>query len=200
MENSKKKFTSETLPENYREWLKINLFEEMEIVKNLSRLEIILAGLLFLLGINLVSISEFTRGTGTAKKVLLLILCFAGFLVVRELIHACILKLFGAEKIDVEIKPVYSTVSAKTFFFKMPYLLICLLPLLITGAILVAICTYVPKEYFWCVYPAVIANFSGSSADYYVIKQTAQAPDDVLVLDEGTAITLYSAKETDPKS
>lgn len=116
------------------------------------------------------------------------------YMILHELVHGIVMKAFGAEKIKYGFTGLYAFAGSDTYFSKAPYLMIALAPVIVWGAVLAVVNIFVPSDWFWVVYFIQISNISGAAGDMYVTFKFISLPDDILVRDTGTAMTVYSAE------
>lgn len=82
--------------------------------------------------------------------------------------------------------------GSTAYFPKIPYLIVVLAPLVFWGAVLGALCVFLPRDWFWIVYLIQIINLSGAAGDLYVSVRMLRMPSDVLVQDSGAKMKLYA--------
>ena len=70
--------------------------------------------------------------------------------------------------------------------------MIALAPLTFWGVILLISQAFVPSEWVWSVYVLQMYNIAGSAGDIYVSFVISEMPEDILVLDDGAAMTVYA--------
>ena len=124
-----------------------------------------------------------------------LIVSSIAYIVIHELVHAAVMKLYGAQKINFGFTGIYAFAGSKEDYFdKFSYIQIALAPLIILGVLLAIINVLVPIEWFWVVYIIQISNVSGAAGDIFVSCKFAKFPKDILIKDTGVSMTVYSAK------
>ena len=184
------------LPEGYHQTYSFKLTENIEIVRELSHLELLIAAALFLAGLWIHPLSSVsTRSTGfdsTTTRLCLIPFAVIAYLIIHEFTHVFFMRLFGAEKIVLHKEAGVAATGSSGYYDKFSFLLISLAPVLIWGILLGVLCFLVPVRWFWVVYPAFIINFSGSSSDYYSFSLARKAPDAALIQDTGLEFTIYS--------
>ena len=69
-----------------------------------------------------------------------------------------------------------------------------LAPLVVWGVIITAILLVVPRNWFWTAYVLQMINIAGAAGDIYVSVKFSKMPDDILVMDTGVEMKVYSSK------
>ncbi len=124
-----------------------------------------------------------------------LIVSSIAYIIIHELVHAAVMKLYGAKKINFGFTGIYAFAGSKEDYFdKFSYIQIALAPLIILGVLLAIINVLVPIEWFWVVYIIQISNVSGAAGDIFVSCKFAKFPKDILIKDTGVSMTVYSTK------
>ncbi len=117
------------------------------------------------------------------------------YIIVHELVHAAVMKIYGAKKVILGFTGMYAFAGSKEDYFdKFSYIQIALAPLVILGLILLIINLLVSTEWFWVVYAIQISNVAGAAGDMFVSCKFATFPKDILVKDTGVSMTVYSEK------
>ncbi|MBR2907982.1 MAG: DUF3267 domain-containing protein [Clostridia bacterium] len=122
-----------------------------------------------------------------------LMVALVGYVVLHELTHALIMRIFGAVKVRFGFTGLYAFAgSEQDYFAKGAYILIALAPLVLLGVVILIVNFFVPTSWFWVVYMIQIMNVSGASGDLYVAVKFLGMPKDILVKDTGVSMTVYS--------
>ena len=127
----------------------------------------------------------------------LLVIMVAGlaYLVLHEFTHGAVMKLFGATKLRFGYTGLYAYAGSETDYFgKTAYILVALAPLVVWGVIITAILLVVPRNWFWTAYVLQMINIAGAAGDIYVSVKFSKMPDDILVMDTGVEMKVYSSK------
>ncbi|MBQ6273330.1 MAG: DUF3267 domain-containing protein [Oscillospiraceae bacterium] len=190
---------SQTLPENYRELLSIDLQKDKKTALLVNMAAVCAMVVLALIGLLLVpfrTLLDFSQGFGLyfLRLGVLLAGMFA-YIVLHELTHAAVMKAYGAKKLRFGFTGMYAYAGSEAdYFAKRPYRHIALAPLVLWALIFGLLSALVPQEWFWVVWILQIANVSGAAGDVYVTLRLLRLPRDLLVRDTGVAMTVYSAE------
>lgn len=190
---------TQTLPENYRELLSIDLQKDKKTALLVNMAAVGAMVVLALIGLLLVpfrTLLDFSQGFGPyfLRLGALLAGMFA-YIVLHELTHAAVMKAYGAKKLRFGFTGMYAYAgSEEDYFAKRPYRQIALAPLVVWTLIFGLLSALVPQEWFWVVWILQIANVSGAAGDVYVTLRLLRLPRDLLVRDTGVAMTVYSAE------
>jgi len=127
---------------------------------------------------------------------LLLMASSIGVLLLHELIHGLCFRLAGGRPTYGHKLPFYLYAACENrYICKKSYLIVSLGPLVIITALCAALCALTPTAWFWPPYLALAVNASGCAGDLYVTYLILRMPKDVLVIDSGTAMQIYSKQE-----
>ena len=190
---------TQTLPENYRELLSIDLQKDKKTALLVNMAAVGAMVVLVLIGLLLVpfrTLLDFSQGFGLyfLRLGVLLAGMFA-YIVLHELTHAAVMKAYGAKKLRFGFTGMYAYAGSEAdYFAKRPYRHIALAPLVLWALIFGLLSALVPQEWFWVVWILQIANVSGAAGDVYVTLRLLRLPRDILVRDTGVAMTVYSAE------
>ena len=190
---------TQTLPENYRELLSIDLQKDKKTALLVNMAAVGAMVVLALIGLLLVpfrTLLDFSQGFGPyfLRLGALLAGMFA-YIVLHELTHAAVMKAYGAKKLRFGFTGMYAYAgSEEDYFAKRPYRQIALAPLVVWTLIFGLLSALVPQEWCWVVWILQIANVSGAAGDVYVTLRLLRLPRDLLVRDTGVAMTVYSAE------
>ncbi len=190
---------TQTLPENYRELLSIDLQKDKKtalLVNMAAAGAMVVLALIGLLLVPFRTLLDFSQGFGPyfLRLGALLAGTFA-YIVLHELTHAAVMKAYGAKKLRFGFTGMYAYAGSEAdYFAKRPYRHIALAPLVLWALIFGVLSALVPQEWFWVVWILQIANVSGAAGDVYVTLRLLRLPRDLLVRDTGVAMTVYSAE------
>ena len=190
---------TQTLPENYRELLSIDLQKDKKtalLVNMAAAGAMVVLALIGLLLVPFRTLLDFSQGFGLyfLRLGVLLAGMFA-YIVLHELTHAAVMKAYGAKKLRFGFTGMYAFAGSEAdYFAKRPYRHIALAPLVLWALIFGLLSALVPQEWFWVVWILQIANVSGAAGDVYVTLRLLRLPRDLLVRDTGVAMTVYSAE------
>lgn len=113
------------------------------------------------------------------------------YLVLHELVHGVCMKHFGAEKVRYGFTGVYAYAGSDAYFYRGPYIIIALAPIVVWGVVLLVLNCAVGPDWFWSVYFIQVCNISGAADDLYVTVRLLRMPADTLVRDTGVTMTVY---------
>ena len=127
-------------------------------------------------------------------KLLALAVGSVAYIVLHELTHAVCMKHYSKEKVRFGFTGMYAFAGSDAYYYKKPYLVIALAPVVVWGIVLLALNLALPIDWFWPVYAIQISNLAGAAGDAYVTWRMWQLPGDVLVRDSGTAMNVYGKR------
>ena len=113
------------------------------------------------------------------------------YIILHELTHGVVMKLYGAPKIKYGFTGLYAFAGSDCYFTKIPYIVIALAPVVIWGVVLAALCPFLSGGWFWVAYFMQIQNLSGAAGDIYITCKFLKLPKDILVKDTGVSMTVY---------
>lgn len=184
-----------SLPSGYRESFTLELQKDKKTAILINLLALFIAAIMAVIGHFRVSITAFyamSDGLGIYfLRFLVLIVLFVVYILLHELTHGVVMKLFGADKIQYGFTGLYAFAGSECFFTKAPYIVIALAPVLLWGVVLGLVCPLLPESWFWTVYFIQIGNISGAAGDFYVTYKFMKMPKDILVKDTGCSMTVY---------
>ncbi|MBQ8536493.1 MAG: DUF3267 domain-containing protein [Clostridia bacterium] len=132
-----------------------------------------------------------TFGAQPVLKLAALSLGMMAYIPLHEAVHALFMKLFGCRKVRFGFKLMYAYAGCDEYFYKWPYLIIALAPVLLWGAVLWALAGLF-SQWFWVIYGVQLLNLSGAAGDVYVTWRLLPMPASVLIRDTGTAMLVYT--------
>ncbi len=190
--------SSNTLPEGYQTLLTVDLQKD-------KRLALIINGLAILIGvamavsmhlvISITTLFDMNQGLGNYFLHFgALIVGMIAYIVLHEAVHGLAMKLCGTKKVKFGFTGLYAFAGSEDYYGKAAYIFIALAPIILWGIVLLIISALVPTSWFWVVYFIQIINVSGAAGDIYVTIRFAKLPNDILVRDFGTSMTVYFKK------
>ena len=185
-----------TLPEGYREIRRIDLMNNRREAIAVNLLAVLVMLLLLPLGFVLAPPLAWEIRLPRLLPMLLTLMGIVAYLVVHELVHGVFMKAYSGVKPRYGFTGLYAYAGCDALFARRRYLVIAFAPVVLLGVLLAALNAALYETHFWHVYLVQIVNLSGAAGDLYVGRQIGKAPDDVLIHDSGTDMTLYSAKGT----
>jgi len=191
--------TKSSLPEGYREYFHLDLQKDKKTALKINvAAAVLMVGLFILAHFAFVPFSAFiAEGEGGFNYVMLrfavLLVGYILYIVLHELTHAAMMKLFGAVKIRFGFTGLYAFAGSEADYFdRTAYIPISLAPLILWGIVFTVMLIMVSAEWFWVVYFMQVGNIAGAVGDIYVTYKTLRMPKDVLIRDTGTEMTFYS--------
>jgi len=116
------------------------------------------------------------------------------YVVLHEATHGATMKYFGATKLRFGFTGLYAYAGSEVDYFdKHAYLRVALAPLVVWFVVFTALLALAPPAWFWVVYFLQMSNVSGAAGDVYVTVKCRAMPEDILVMDTGVDMTVYSA-------
>ena len=135
----------------------------------------------------------FKAGGGNVFVRLMAVLAVAAIYVfLHELMHAAVMKLFGAGHVKLQFTFGYASTCSTDYYDRLSYITVALAPVVILGAALIIASVYADREWFWVFYTSAILNFSGSCGDYEAIRFLSGMPKNMLLSDNGISLSVYT--------
>ena len=192
--------TVQTLPENYREILHLDLQQDKKTALWVNGLGLVLAlvfGFLFHLMVPITSFFDVEAGVALYfGRLLTLLAAYIAYIVLHELTHAAAMRFFGGGKVRFGFTGMYAYAGSETDYFdRFAYRIIALAPLVVWGVVFALLMALVPREWFWVAAFLQLGNISGAAGDIYVACRLQTVPRDTLTRDTGLAMWMYSAAE-----
>lgn len=191
--------TVNKLPENYVEIKKIDLQKNKKLAVLINIGALIVAGVMASIALLFIPFTMYDYRDNSSNELLeillkpsLLLLVMFAYLIFHEVIHGIFMKIFSGIKPRLGFTGLYGYAASDAYFNKKNYLVISLAPIIILGFILFILNLILPIGWFWFIYMLQIFNVSGASGDIYVAWLIRKMPDDVLTLDTGVSMTIYS--------
>ncbi len=183
------------LPEGYREILSVDLKQnkkQMLLVNGLGLLVFFALAIpvhMFYLPYTFLGI-----GGVQAYRTRIAVL-FGGivvYVVLHELVHGITMKICGTKKVKYGFTGVYAYAGSEDFYYKWPYIVIALAPVVVWGIVLGIINCVVSPPWFWVVYTIQLMNLSGAAGDLYVTAKFSGLPESILIRDYGVGMRVYA--------
>ncbi len=191
---------SATLPENYREYRRIDLQKDKKLMLLVNLLALVIMAVLAVLGHLILPIQNLFSAPDRFTYFLRMAVLIGGmiaYMILHEAVHGIFMRKYGKG-----IKPtfgftgMYAFAASRAYFNRRSYLIIGLSPIVIWGVVLLILNLVLPTEWFWPIYIIQAANLSGAAGDLYVSKLIFSLPKDFLVKDDGVAMTFYVPKDS----
>ncbi|MBP3293454.1 MAG: DUF3267 domain-containing protein, partial [Clostridia bacterium] len=114
------------------------------------------------------------------------------YLVLHELIHGVFMRHYSGQRPFYGFTGMYAYAGSNCYFGHTAYTVIALAPIVLLGIALLLLNLFGGREWFWCIYFIQITNLSGAAGDLYVTRMFSRLPPDILILDVGVRMTVYS--------
>ena len=181
------------LPEGYREILHIDLQKDK---KRMGIVNGIAAGIMIVMlaaAVVFVPLSTL-YDEGVWRKLAALCAGVVVYLLAHEAVHGITMRHYcsGAE-VSFGFTGLYAYAASKAYYCRRDYTVIGLAPVVVWGMILLFLNFMVPIARFYVVYLIQVCNISGAAGDLYVTWRFRSLPGDMLVQDDGVAMSVYSA-------
>lgn len=195
----KKTHSVTELPEGYREIYTVDLQKNKKMALWINVLALVVAAVMVIAMNFFVPFSTvFSMEQGIVLYMLRFLVLVVGsvlYIVLHELTHAAVMRIYGAKKVRFGYTGLYAFAgSEQDYFDRFSYIQIALAPLVVWGLILAVLGLLLPIEWFWVIYLIQISNVSGAAGDLFVSLRFSRMPSDILVRDTGVSMTVYSAK------
>lgn len=185
----------QTLPENYRERMQVDLQKNKKQALTVNVIALIIALVLIVPMAFAVPFDLYRGGAGEIPlRGAVLIVSLVVYILLHELVHGITMKYYGCRKVNYGFTLMYAYAGSDDYFPKKSYIVIALAPVVLWGLVLAVINALVPEGWFWLVYIVQITNLSGAAGDLYVTWLFSRLPADLLVRDTGVAMTVYTAE------
>ena len=193
----KKRHSVTELPAGYRRIYTVDMRQSRRLLLFLGLAQLLVALAMLIPACLLVPLSPlFSMERGVfpfLMRFLTLIVGSIGYILLHELIHAAVMRIYGAHKIRFGVSGgcAYAG-SEQDYFDRFSYMQIALSPLIGLGLCLAVLNLMVPIEWFWVIYLIQLTNVSGAVGDLFVSVRFSRFPRDILVKDTGVSMTVYS--------
>ena len=178
------------LPEGYREILHIDLQKDKKTALKVNIASFAVGLAMVLLANIRVPIRSFF--SGGLVPLLVYPAAYAAYIVLHELTHACVMRAVGGGKLRFGFTGMYAYAgTSEDCFDKSSYRCIALAPLVVWGAVFLALQFLLPEKWFWTVWLLQIGNVAGAAGDVYVTAKLWRMPAGILVRDTGLEMTVY---------
>lgn len=185
--------THEKLPKGYIKQESIHLEKDKANKRKINLVAMIIAIALVMIG-NLIHPFDDAASEllGKAWVLLALLAVLFAFMVVHELTHALIMRLISHVKPKIAVKGLYCYAGSPAYFDRGSYLLVCLLPAVIWGLVLLALVFILPGSWFWLIHIVQVANLAGAAGDFYSAVRILKMKKTILVQDLGDGMKIFA--------
>lgn len=184
-----------TLPEGYRETLRIDLQANKREMVLVNVLALVIFLVLAIPAQRMIPISTLFQMDDLGAVLLRLVVLMVGlvaYIFLHEWVHGIFMKRYSGIKATYGFTGLYAYAGSTAYFDKTHYIIIALAPVVVWGVVLAAVTALVPASWFWIVYFIQMTNLSGAAGDLYVTWKLSRLPSDLLVNDTGVAMTVYT--------
>lgn len=184
-----------TLPEGYNKYASVDLNSDKKaaiIVNGLAVLIMVIMALAGQVAHDFFTLFDSDDYMMMLVKLIVLSVSILAYVILHELVHGVVMYYFSRVKPHFGYKGLYAYAGSTAYFCRKHYIIIALAPIVVWGIVLSVLMAVVPSDWFWIVYFIQITNISGAAGDMYVSVLFTKYPEDILVNDTGTAMTVYS--------
>lgn len=187
------------LPSGYEKAFEIDLQKNKRLAFAVNAAALVIAAVMIIPACFIVPISDLfnIEKYGFAVYLVRFAVMLAGmvvYMILHELVHGFFMKRYSKLKPTYGFTGLYAYAGSEAYFYKKPYIIIALAPVVIWGVCLAVISFLVSEKWFWVVYFIQICNISGATGDFYVVAKFFNKPDNMLVKDIGVSMTAYLQK------
>lgn len=184
-----KKHCLQKLPAGYQNVLNLDLQKNSKLALVVNGLAVGIAAVMLAAGF--LMMPAFTI-SASLPALAAFLACAVLYMVLHELVHGACMKLFGAQKVRFGFTGLYAFAGSGEYFKKRAYIVVALAPLVVWGAVFLALNLLAGARYFWFIYLLQMINVSGAAGDLYVSFRFLRMPKDILVQDTGVAMTVFA--------
>lgn len=177
------------LPDGYEKTLTLDLQKDTKLALVVNGLAVGIAAVMLAAGFLLMP--AFTI-FASLPALAAFFACTVLYMVLHELVHGACMKLFGAKKVRFGFTGLYAFAGGSEYFKKGAYIVVALAPLVVWGAVFLALNLAMGEKYFWFIYLLQMVNVSGAAGDLYVAFRFLRMPKDILVQDTGVSMTVFN--------
>ena len=181
-----------TVPSDYQPIMSVDMQNNKKTAAAVIVINLILTAAMVVPMLFLVPFSFFVKNY---VGVFVFLLSYFVYIILHELTHAAVMKMFGAKKVHFGFSGLYAYAGSNFYFDRKSYVMIALAPVLLFAVVFAAVNVFVPASWFWCIYLLQVCNISGATGDFYVTVKFSRMPRDILVHDSGTAMTVFAKQQ-----
>jgi len=172
---------------------RIELVKEENLVIKLTVISLVIAAIMIVVGIIITPFSvRLSIGSiPLPVSLIMYLLAFFALIVIHELIHGFFIKKYSGTKVIYGVGFAYAYAGSKAYFNMRQYIIISLAPVIVLGAFFLALSIALPLEWFWTIYIFQIINITSAAGDFYMAYYIRRQPKDVLVQDDGPAMSIF---------
>lgn len=186
-----------SLPEGYREILKIDLQQNKKLALLVNGLAIVIMVVMIAVAVPFVPFSTLFDLTeaglmGFGIKMMVVGVGSMVYIVLHEAVHGIVMKRCCEAKVKFGFTGLYAFAGSDGYYCRKHYILIALAPVVVWGIVLGILNAVLPISWFYVVYIIQITNISGAAGDLYVTWKMMRLPKDILVRDSGVSMQVFS--------
>ncbi len=185
-----------TLPEGYQAFCQVDLRKDKKAALLVNGAAAVVMVLLAILGHFLVPITalfDVSAGPGVYfLRLGVLLLGMIAYIFLHEAVHGVFMKRFCAARVRYGFTGLYAYAGSDGYYDKKSYRVIALAPVVIWGIVLLILNCFLTGGWWWVVYFIQICNLAGAAGDVYIALKFRALPEDTLINDTGTAMTVYT--------
>ena len=170
--------------------------KDIKLRRNISVASILTALVMLVIGLFIVpirSLYDVPRLGAFLWRAAIIVLGMAACLAIHEEIHIITMKRMTGKSAEAGFENAYPYIGSRESFDKRSYLVISLAPIVIIGAVLLALLFIVPKSWFWVVYIIFMMHVSGSVGDFYCAYKIITEKNSIRIKDEGKSVEIWKA-------
>ncbi len=187
--------STDKLPENYREIMKIDLQKNKKQAITVNVIATGIAVLFAVIGCLIVPIGELFKMEPLYDYFLRFGAIALGsvlYIILHEAVHGIFMKRYCTAKVRYGFTGMYAYAGSDGYYCRREYVIIALAPIVIWGIVLALLNLFTSPAWFWVVYFIQITNLSGAGGDIYVSYLMSRLPKDILVNDTGVSMTVFA--------
>lgn len=185
--------TVTALPENYCEVFRLDLQKDTKKAVLVNIMSLIIAAIMLASAYWIKPYRYEGIFNLSLLKCLVLLISMVSYIFLHELVHGIFMRYYSdGVKVKYGFTGLYAYAGSEAYFCKKAYIVIALAPVVILGALLLILNVIFAKNWFWVIYFIQTVNISGAAGDIYVVYKFSKLPQDILVQDSGTAMTVFS--------
>lgn len=197
------------LPEGYSEIKRIDLVNDTKLAVQLSIGALVIAVAVWIIGHIIVPfglaifepdnipswliyMSAAINIPSWILQIIGVLISLAIYVIIHELIHGAFFKLYSGRRAKYGFAMLTPYCGSDAYYNKRQYVIIGLAPVVLSGIVLLGLNIVLPAQWFWWVYLIQVMNLSGAAGDIYMAGLMNRLPADILIHDEGVAMTIYA--------
>lgn len=131
-------------------------------------------------------------------EIIALLVILVGYLiyiVLHELTHGVVMYAFCHKKLRFGVSLTYAYCGSTAYYDKIHYIVIALAPVVIWGIVLGVLNVFFHSDaWFWVIWFIQAGNIGGAAGDFFCTYKMCRYPNDILVQDTGTEMTVFRRK------